>query len=993
MTIKQLGLIVIVLTTVIYDQSAVAADCASVFPETVANSDDDGTITIGFGTQLIDSPDNNIDTTDLDVGPDNLNCELGPCSATGMSVPGGTFSDFPGGSPITLGTFGSGTLAPGNYGPLILGNSATLTLQPGVYTFSGGVVLGNNANIVLSSEGGTSIFTNSGINIGNNIDINQSGSNRDLFIYSNADINIGRGGDIDALIYSRRDVDIGRDTNITGAITAEEDITTEDASFFLPIPAFLGFYNHVNIIYDNSGIDNIPFQGFCDGGLSSGPVLDHFDFTIGSGNASVCEAFEIGITAIDDGGDTFEDYTGTISLTTSTNNGNWQTTATASDAEGTLTPTGTDAGTATYTFEINGADLGEVTLALENTHAETLTITVADTDAGVSSTSGAITFAENAFVISENDNLDEDLIAGRRHQFIVNMRAQDPVTGVCPTAPVAYNVANIQAWINRSAADPGGVSPVINNADTSDTATLNNSQASAELITLNFNDGQALFSLDTSDVGQFSVEFLDASLSFSDQPILGGSDTFTVRPFGFEVIVSGNPQASDSNGSVFTSAGTNFNASVTARAWHTNDDSNDDGIPDFYADTDISNNLDFSGASLSSFGQESPAETISLSSVLVLPSGGNDPGLEEDIAGASTITSFSGGTGNSGDIYFDDVGIIVIDASVSDGSYLGAATTASSMSSSHYVGRFIPSYFELSDQMLAPACVSFSYFAQPFSVATTFTARSSRNTKTDNYQGSFETVVDASNSLAFTAIDTDLPTLLSTDTSHSSTDAWLDGEGSFVSQVTIARPTVLVEPYSNADLGIDLTDGDGVTIRVSDYDLDSNDDSVNDSILVGTTELRFGRLFLQGAHGPETAPLSASFLTQYYDGNEWLTNSDDSCSAIAQSDIEFPDGTIDTTANRTVAIASGATTGQFTDASAGNINFIAGDAGLFFSAPGAGNTGVFPVEVNDLSAYPWLQFDWNQDGDFTDTGLPVVEISFGSFRGHDRIIYWREVLQ
>lgn len=60
--------------------------------------------------------------------------------------------------------------------------------------------------------------------------------------------------------------------------------------------------------------------------------------------------------------------------------------------------------------------------------------------------------------------------------------------------------------------------------------------------------------------------------------------------------------------------------------------------------------------------------------------------------------------------------------------------------------------------------------------------------------------------------------------------------------------------------------------------------------------------------------------------------------------------------------------------------------------PGAGNTGNFKVDI-DLTNYPWLLFDWNLDGDYSnDTALPSAQFSFGSYRGHDRIIYWREVL-
>jgi MSHA biogenesis protein MshQ len=36
----------------------------------------------------------------------------------------------------------------------------------------------------------------------------------------------------------------------------------------------------------------------------------------------------------------------------------------------------------------------------------------------------------------------------------------------------------------------------------------------------------------------------------------------------------------------------------------------------------------------------------------------------------------------------------------------------------------------------------------------------------------------------------------------------------------------------------------------------------------------------------------------------------------------------------------------------------------------------------------WLEYDWSGGGDEDPKGTA----SFGHFRGHDRVIYWREIL-
>jgi MSHA biogenesis protein MshQ len=58
--------------------------------------------------------------------------------------------------------------------------------------------------------------------------------------------------------------------------------------------------------------------------------------------------------------------------------------------------------------------------------------------------------------------------------------------------------------------------------------------------------------------------------------------------------------------------------------------------------------------------------------------------------------------------------------------------------------------------------------------------------------------------------------------------------------------------------------------------------------------------------------------------------------------------------------------------------------GLLLSSPGATNTG--SVDVT-LDAPSWLEYDWTGSGPQDPFGTAI----FGQFRGHDKVIYWREV--
>ena len=187
-------------------------------------------------------------------------------------------------------------------------------------------------------------------------------------------------------------------------------------------------------------------------------------------------------------------------------------------------------------------------------------------------------------------------------------------------------------------------------------------------------------------------------------------------------------------------------------------------------------------------------------------------------------------------------------------------------------------------------------------------------------------------------------------------------------------------------------DGDDATVPADALNYDGNDDGVDDSVLLGQTELRFGRLLLQDAFGPETANLPVTLRTEYWDGNHWQINVDDSCTELPLTAIAYPDGTLDVPANRQVTLAAGTARGEYADINGTRVKLRHGSAGQYFTPPGLGNTGSFAIET-DLALHPWLQFDWSGDGMHNEPRLPPATMTFGVYRSHDRVQYWREVLR
>lgn len=1194
-------------------QPALGQICEEIFPDAVSSANNSGEIIFGNNSRVIGSPDNILDTRNLNDSSGGVSCDGAPCSASNAIVDESDFNSFPNNQPdISVGFQQTQTISPGNYGGLTLSSEATLNMEPGVYAFRDDVVIGFDAEIVVTAPGTVILYARQEVNVRSEAVINDLAGTRYFFLFARQDITFNARAIFNGVVFSRQEIELFNGAIITGAVTARQDINLRSASTIVydadvvsdtdfdtwctsnnvPLPQLiaewrldeLSWNGSANEVQDNSGnglhgsavefngsgfpntdisnpvVSGSPgtcsygdFNGTADGyveipdpGINSildlddefsvtvwvnarswatsglativskdenfefhlngsgrinwwwgggnrsltssqsvplnewhhiaityrsgeqhiyldgvsiannnstqaitlnndsvfigtdwnlhsrrfnglidevriyggalteaqvqqvmnethdcvlGTTLDRFDIDVGSGNGSVCAPQAITISARDASDSVMPGYTGTIDITTSTGNGDWEI-GTASDALGNLVAGSTDSGSASYTFEQSGLDEGVITIELNNQHAETLTISVNDSSEGVSSSSSTLTFSENAFAINENDNLDYDVIAGRPHGFVALMLRREPGASECGVA-TNYNESSVRAWVSRGASDAGGAAPVINNALGTDTANLQSTELASEGIDLNFSSGVATFSLATADVGQYSVQLYDDTLNFSDQPIRGGSQTLVVRPFAFDVSVAGNPGATDANGDVFQAAGEAFDVTIRALGWHTLDDNDEnsgagDGQPDTYQDSGANPSDDdqFNGAVLPSFGLEPTPATLTLSSSLLAPSGGTASGLGSAGSPPILASGFSAGTTSVDDLYYPEVGIIQIDAALS-ANYLGATSSALSDSKSAPVGRFIPSYFALTISNFDSACGSFSYLQQPRPIELALEAMNARDERTQNYRDTFAKLDGSALSrFSFGAVDSVLPTELTTRLSvNSESYVWTSGILAYSAALTVERLAATLEaPFTELNIGATATDSDSVTIEMPNLDLDTDGDSSNDFIRLGEDEYRFGRLVLPNAHGPESADLLANFNTQYWNRTGWLQNEDDSCTEIAAADISLPPNrAIDTPSNLTTSLGAGSSTAMFGDFTAGLVNFTGGDAGLYFTAPGAGNTGTINVDV-DLSNYAWLRFDWNQDGDYSDTALPTAEFTFGSYRGHDRIIYWQEVL-
>jgi MSHA biogenesis protein MshQ len=754
--------------------------------------------------------------------------------------------------------------------------------------------------------------------------------------------------------------------------------------------------------------------------------IGHFAL-IHDGNGINCQAEPVTIQAHNNAHGVITSYTGTITLSTTTNRGDWS----LITGGGVLDNGAPDDGAATYTFAV--ADSGQATLGLRDTYVETTNIDVTDGTANEDATEDPnLIFARAGFnfLAGGVSNAIGTQIAGKPSDTapssqVLELQAvnTNDDTGACEAALVGVNTIDLAFECE----DPATCTArEVDVEGTNITGNDFGAPLSYTGVSLDFGgpaDSTATFVMSYPDVGRIQLHARNI-LSPSGEPMLGASNAFVVRPFAFLVTAAGNPGASSPGGLVYVSAGTDFTADVSAMVWQAADDNIDNnGIADGHetTDTDPSNNADLSDNLVApNYGQESTVEQVSLGALLDQPVGGVDPGL----AGSTNVTSFVAGSGST-TVRYDDVGIIELFAFVADNDYLGigAGETANIVGRSGYVGRFIPDRLQVVANVpdFAHTCVAgtFTYTDEAFyygnAPVLTVTALNTAGATTNNYGGAvgpnrfwmLSTLLPGRNytDQAGAAATFNAPLLGGTVTLSDEID--YDGDGILTMDAAMAGDDFLYQrvtpeaPFNAlVDLNFpapDLTDSDGAC-----YDPDDNGtcDDFNINGITGT-EMRFGRLVILNAFGSELLPLPVPMRTEYFvDATTgFVTNTPDTCTTLTDDYLNLVNNIDDPplgASPATINVGAGTSTDTI-----GNSPMVGGDAGQSFSAPGADNAGYVDIEAN-LTApamaqppLPWLMYDWDGvdqggDGNIYDDH-PTGRGTFGVYSGSGRHIYLREL--
>jgi hypothetical protein len=668
---------------------------------------------------------------------------------------------------------------------------------------------------------------------------------------------------------------------------------------------------------------------------------DHF--VINHDNSGIyCLAEAVSVTAKYADNSTATCYTGTITLNTQTGVGGWS----LLNGSGSLLDPADNDGFATYSFSAAGDGVAEFSLH----YPEGTTTFDIDAYQGAirdNDVENNITFAASGFTITASE-----LFTPPPNDPIPNQiagTAFDAHITAFGTLPNDNTCGIIETYVGSKVL---ALSTAHSNPSSGSVNILSDGNATAALT---FTNGKAVLPAKYKDTGQ-------VSLSISDGTISGNSNNFVVKPASFVITPATSPfiATGPTDPNIYTSAGTDFNVTVTAK--------------------------DSEGGTTPNYGNEALAETINVSHALAQPVGGS-------IGIFTTSLSKTGSGIFSGTANWSEVGIIDLIASVGDATYLGTGNVSTTLSN---VGRFIPATLSIApiNQGIFTSTnfmgvFPFTYVGQGFSYDPTdrpsfrVTALNALSTPTPtvNYTGAWGKL--NASSIALTAPTSDV-TQDGTTASTRMVLTYVQDDAGFRDPTITANQPAAVDGVFDATFTYDdftydkdsnsqispfnpsvnllitsVTDGDGIA---------SGPITLNPT---GTEPIRFGRMRMYNANGSELTPLLMYYRLEYFNSGNWLLH-DDMDSIIAPVDIiSNPAGTSG------MSISSTTLVGKF---------------GLTLSPTGADNDAAYLITTDVLnSGEPWLTYDWDGGGNFDDN--PSAIASFGIYKGNSINIYMKDTYQ
>lgn len=722
-------------------------------------------------------------------------------------------------------------------------------------------------------------------------------------------------------------------------------------------------------------------------------IAQHLSITH-NGTASTCLPANITLAPHSSAHGTTSGISGAINITTTTGRGSWSRVAGA----GTFVETGgANDGAASYTFA--SAD-SSVVLALRHDRPGSVNINVSGALSEDTTEDQSIIFSDVAFLIeTSGGGAIPTQIAGKDsssgwNSATVQLRAvaTNPDTGACtallPDGPqnveLAYECISPATCSGANQLFVAGSAVARNNAG---------SVTSYTARTLSFSNSVATIPLNYADAGQIRLH-ARKTLTDGSGVTLGGSSTFVVRPFAIRFnAISGNNSGTANSGDRFIAAGSAFSMSLDAIAYDGSDAMDADGFP--VAGADLTNN-----AVTPNF----IAPDVGVSIHAFTPAAGSAGNFS-----ASTVSFNAGANGSAtlNNVSYSEVGSIVLRAQTTN--YLGATVRGDSP----VIGRFYPQQFVLQSALVTPACsvtTPFTYMDQPaLRVEYLLQAQNVSGAVTRNYDTTAGYDTADISYVAENADDgNDLGARLTVAAGRWDDGVYVlaDGDTSLVvDNAVFARAPADADPapdpdgpFASLQLGIDINDTFDAR-ELAGLDMQATlagacAPTCAQKMLGAQIGVRYGRLAMRDTTGSELAQaITLPVFAEYFDGSTFVRNYDDTSNGVLSCTMYG--------ASAINGVVFSNHQGELTaaDLDADNWRLPATDTALLNGAlrnypdglhiVPVGKTGSVDITLQNVPA--WLQYDWNAlDADLAPAD-PSATLRFGQYRGHDRIIYWREL--
>ncbi|MCD9511297.1 DUF6701 domain-containing protein [Photobacterium phosphoreum] len=795
-------------------------------------------------------------------------------------------------------------------------------------------------------------------------------------------VDLNAGTQVTALIYSERNLFLSNGNNtkitrVTGAVTAPNLIMTGDVN-----------YIQTEIIGQSACFEAQPeYQ------LAITPTV---------ATSTLCELQKIEFL-VSQVGASKSDFEGDISFSiSSSTGGKWARNVELNNA--------TSFGVGTSTFVLKNSDSRSV-IWLQPNGAETVTVTASIADMAGDKPVGEYSFIPGGFSVTPNNN---NIIAGQPFSVTVKAVACANQPNLNDAVITQYSGVKQLEFDTRYLAPSQGQYHVgaVRGGDELSSLKVNFTNGISDAIRMRYRDAGSvnLVVKDQTCTSEHCdlITMKTNLLKRADLPQgLVGEASIQSRPWTFAIC----PQAGDSfrgtanSGNGLAAAGDAFVVRARPLQWQTGDKVNNsiDVSDDKYCQRPITPNF---------LAQDAPVATVTASVVGIDTPQNGHSGELSGITRQQNSDLHDNTAMIFDDLRWSEVGSVKL-AMTAD-SYLGMKINPSQRA----IGRFYPKQFVIKDSAIINAHTEsspFTYMDQTFTANAIIEAQNAVGEPTRNY-GAFAPRLKER--LLLTAVD------LNSNTRLNDVSTRIDQSNLVVgwqhdwqqAQLTINDGALTFKrlPKNNNNSAVTITTADGpfkvglglsvlprsecLVSGCTDFANKTqplqryNQSQVLTAPLNGWVDSRYGRMVLDDASGVFDQPLTMPLKVEYWNGDQFTINTDDSrshfnsqwsCKQIIYTSKPHAKASLSATTNNVLQGKNYSL--QVLPGIDENEAYIKQQLRFWLRIAAQPATNIGCTENENVNQ-PWLTFNWRGIGDEDPSGL----VTFGNYRGNDRIIYRSE---